>query len=278
MSRIALLEQDSLCYQYERDFSKDDEVTNILKDGVTSRAMLHASKAIKSKENSRLIKLPLSLNVETEALSIEGVDYSNINDLSFIADIACSSGSLKMVLECIEIAGVEDIMLKVQGPFSCLLSVVGSNTLFKWMGKSQEEVERALDKITDGLANYMKEAVKKGVNIISLADPSGMVKILGENNYKRFVAKYIIKLLKKIAPYLEHAIVHLCPLTSMPLEKYGFITTQTYYYDRSNYAQALIELAHYETIHFIGHRCINAENISNDKVYILSICDGLKFE
>lgn len=262
-----LVYESDFCYSLEKDYSNDHDIKQIYKDGVTPQLILTASRLIRERENSPLIKL----NFETIPIVSDETDPQNIENLPEIIDIACSSGSLKMVMECIEFTKSEDIMLKMQGPFSILLSLVGGDQLFKWLCKYKNEINYSLDKITDAISDYATEAINKGVRIISLADPSAMADLLGEKKYKEFSAKYLISFLNKIEPYLENSLVHLCPRTSIILEKYGFVTSEIIYYERGNYAQALIELAQHSTVKFVGHRCVNAETVKNDKIYVLKL-------
>ena len=257
---------NKFCFEFENSYYKDNDIISILQNGVTPQNILNASRIIRDKENSRFLKLPVDF-----ISRVKVQPKVSIEELPKITDAIYSGEELKVTLESIELAGNEDIILRVLGPFSALLQNVDSNTLFKWLYKHKNEVHFALKKITEAQTAYINSALNKGVNIISLAEPSALVEVIGEERYREFIIYYIVKLLKEIEANLDKSIVHICPRTSYQLERCGFVTREVLSYCSNSYAQALVELAQNNNIKYIGHRCINAENTKVDKIYVLKL-------
>lgn len=260
----SVVNSNNFCFEFENSYYKDNDIISILHNGVTPENILNTSRLIRDKEKSRFLKLPVNFisQVKTQP-------KVSIEELPKVAEAVNCREEFKVTLESIELAGNEDIILRVLGPFSALLQNIDSNTLFKWLYKHKNEMHFALKKITEALAAYINTALSKGVSIISLAEPSAMPEVIGEGCYREFVIYYTVKLLKEIEANLNESIVHICPKTSYQLEKYGFMAEEALSYCSNSYAQALIELAHNNNIKYIGHRCINAEHVKVDKIYVL---------
>lgn len=257
---------NDFCFKFENPYYKDNDILSIFQNDATPQNILNASKIVRDKEKSRFLKLPV--NFVSQAKVQQKV---SIEELPRIAVAYYCGEQFKAVLKSIELAGNEDIILRVLGPFSALLENIGSNTFFKWLSKHKSEMHYALQEITEAQAAYIHSALGKGVNIISFAEPSAMVEVIGERRYREFVVYYTVKLLKKIEANLNKSVVHICPKTSYQLEMYGFLNREELSYRCNSYAQALIEIAQNNNIKFIGHRCINAELAKVDKIYVLKL-------
>lgn len=257
---------NNFCFEFENSYYKDNDIISIFHNGVTPQNILNASRIIRDKEKSRFLKLPVDF-----LSSVKVQPKVSIEELPKIAEAVYSGEEFRATLESIDLAGNEEIILRVLGPFSALLQNVDSNTLFKWLYKHKNEMHFALNKITEALTSYINSALNKGVNIISLAEPSALAEVIGEERYREFVIYYTDKLLKEIEENLDKSIVHICPRTSYQLERYGFVTRKVLSYCSDSYAQALVELAQNNNIKYIGHRCINAENTKVDKIYVLKL-------
>lgn len=265
MSELAV-NLNSFCFEFENSYYDDKDILSIFNNGITSQDILIASKIIRDKENSRFLKLPVDFVSQIKIQS-----KVSIEKLPKIAEAVYNMEALKATLASIELAGNEDVILRVLGPFSTLLQNVDSNTLFKWLYKHKDEMHFALNKITEALTAYINAAISNGVSIISLAEPSALAEVIGEERYREFIIYYTVKLLKEIEANLDKSIVHICPRTSYELERYGFVSKEVFSYGCSSYAQALIDMTQANNIKFIGHRCINAENSNADKIYVLKL-------
>lgn len=252
-----------LCNSLEINHFEDEDVKEIFRGGYTPSHLLEAASLIRQKENSPLLKLNLEMEAEEDVESIE--------NLQKILEIACSSGTMQVTLDCIENARTESVMLKVQAPFSALMVLIGSNRTFKWICAYPREMHRALRELTQRTADFCLEAISRGTPLISLADPSGMLELLGKKRYQEFCAFYVVLLLRKLLPHLDQAAVHICPRTSLILEKFQLVHADMYHYETKNYANAVLKYAEQRDNRIIGHRCINAEYARDDRIYVLNL-------
>ena len=100
------------------------------------------------------------------------------------------------------------------------------------------------------------EAQRYGVNIISYADPSGGINILGPKISEQVVNDFTVPLLKKIEELPEkNLLVALCPKTRMALQEAG----RAMYEDipltgRKTYGEACIEMI--GKTRFVGQTCV----------------------
>lgn len=114
----------------------------------------------------------------------------------------------------------EDICLNIEGPFTILCTLINPIAVFKDCRKSKDKVHIALKFIV----KFQKEYLDKigNVKIISYADPSGDLNVLGPKTFKEFVAPYNINLIEYMINS-ENKIIHLCGRLSTSLEKIGAI-------------------------------------------------------
>lgn len=255
----------NLCNSLEVNHFEDDDVKKLFYGGFTSSRLLKAAHLIRQKENSPLLKLNLDIKPSEEV--------DNIENLPEVLRIACSSGTMQVTLDCIENAATESVMLKVQAPFSALMMLIGSNRTFKWICSYPQEMHHALRELTEKTASFCIEAISKGTPIISLADPSGMLELLGEKRYREFCAFYVLLLLRKLYPSLDKSVVHICPRTSLILEQLQLLRAEVDHYEGENYANAVLQYAEQSENRILGHRCINAEYAADNRIYILTMND-----
>ncbi|MDR0877771.1 MAG: hypothetical protein LBN21_06935 [Treponema sp.] len=159
------------------------------------------------------------------------------------------------LLEVIEKADPEKtVLLKVNGPYSILASLVSPRLFYRWLAKNKSPVHTALERINAGLISYIRKAVSKGVAILSIADPYANPDILGEKHYCEFAAPYLVELLQHIkAPGL---VTHLCPHNSLILAKYGFLKSRAEPAEGESYIKRLIALTRQKDSILLGHQCI----------------------
>ena len=229
--------------------------------GLTPPRLLEAARLVRQRENSRLLKLSLDIEAEEEIDRPESIRK--------VLEIACASGTMKTTLECIENAKPEAVMLKVQAPFSALMLLTGSDRAFQWICSYPAEMHRALRTLTERTAGFCIEAIARGTPLLSLADPSGMPELLGKRRYEEFCAFYTLLLLRKLYPHLEQAVAHICPRTSLVLEKLGLLHAEVRRTRTDRYADAVLELAADSTVRWLGHRCINAEQTAETRAFVL---------
>ncbi|GHV74176.1 hypothetical protein AGMMS49940_14780 [Spirochaetia bacterium] len=171
---------------------------------------------------------------------------------------------IKLILEKIQNETSRPIVLKVTGPYSVLASVVEPSLLYRWLKKNPALVHTVLHQITTGLSAYILQAILHGAKIISLADPYANPSILGMGHYKEYAGAYLIELLRTVLLRSSGGLIHLCPHSSIPLEKAGYITVEAVPVKSSTslYIDILFGLAVEKTVALTGHQCIYSRSVS----------------
>jgi len=251
------------CISRETDYTQDKEIRKILNDGINSETILSTCQLIKQKENSPVIKLPSDIDL----WYLSG--NKQITDIIAATELICCR-DYKILLDCIDKLRGTPIMLKVNGAFSTLLSLTGSEFLFRQMIKSETEITAAINRINTNTVTFIKEAVLHGVNIISYADPSAVSEVIGEKLHYKYSIKATYDFMCLARPYLSGSIMHLCPRTSFALEKYMLCFFDKHHNSHNNLINELLVLSQCEDIHFTGHVCVNADKHLTDELYILN--------
>ena len=73
----------------------------------------------------------------------------------------------------------EHVVLQVSGPFTILNVLIDAKYVFKAMRKKPELMKEVFWKLGGEILRFMEEAKKYGVDMISYADSSGGLNILG---------------------------------------------------------------------------------------------------
>ncbi|MDD2495893.1 MAG: uroporphyrinogen decarboxylase family protein [Tissierellia bacterium] len=239
------------------------------------------SKALKEYKNNKYCELPFCHTVEAEAFgSTVNFDhkYGNrigvyvIKDINLIEDIKnidLGTGRIYEVLKAISILkkNGENVILNVTGPITIATSILDSQLLFRAIRKDAEKVNQLLEKIENGIINYILEGINYGVDIVSFADPAGTIDIVGPKVYKEVSGKFTYNILKKLEEQLGGTIIHICGKTSTSLESIGLLDTENLHVDGDNYFD-MIENISKNNIKFIGHWCLKL----NRKNSIISKC------
>ncbi|MDR2797131.1 MAG: hypothetical protein LBB80_02205 [Treponema sp.] len=151
-------------------------------------------------------------------------------------------------------------LLKVNGPYSVLASLVEPKLFYRWLGKEQAAVRQGLETISAGIKAYIQEAFALGVKILSLADPYANVGLLGESHYRVFAAAPLIRLVQGVLQESPQTgagrIIHLCPHNSLPLEQFGFLKSETVLRVYPTSYTLLLINGTAKGIPLAGHRCI----------------------
>jgi len=134
---------------------------------------------------------------------------------------------------------------------------------YKALRKNKELVNRFMKVIEEGIIEYIKEGIKRGADIISYADPSGSLDIVGPKVFKEFVGITNYNILRAIEPYLNNTVIHLCGKLSTGLENFGFSVSQPESFSTSmKYGDAILELkSSNKSIKFIGNGCLKKSTL-----------------
>lgn len=226
--------------------------------------------------------LPFCHTVEAEALGstiildpmvgnrVYKYSIDDINLIDKISPIDLYSGRISKVLEAIKKLkdNGEKVCLAVIGPISLATSVMDSQLFYRALRKDRETVTKLLKLIEDTIVEYILEGIKQGVDIISFADPTGTIDIVGPKVYKDVSGKITYNILKRIENQLGNTIVHLCGKTSTSLENIGFLETNRIKVEGCSYGEMLNNISkERDDIKFVGHWCIKSNRVPKELIY-----------
>lgn len=236
------------------------------------------SKSLKEYKNKGYCSLPFCHTVESEAFGStvifdqkvgNRISKYGINEISSVEDISgmdLSKGRIAEVLKAVNILkdDGEKVILDVTGPISIATSVLESQLFYKAIRKDRDKLNKLLMIIEDSIVEYILEGIKQGADIISFADPTGTIDIVGPKVYDDISGKATYNILKKIKSHLHSSIIHLCGKTSTSLEVIGLLEIEKIEVDGNNYFERIENLKkERKDIKFIGHWCLKLNNRDN---------------
>jgi uroporphyrinogen-III decarboxylase len=223
--------------------------------------------------NNNIIAFPDNFTTEAKALGAETETTANgfevirplftEPDMLFNVPSFGESELIKAVVEKIRAASnaaakEKKVLLKMNGPYSVLASLVKPELFYRWCAKHRHAIHAALDSITASLETYLDSSIDSGADIVSLADPYAKVSILGEKRYREFTAAYLLRLLRGIKG--KKAVVHLCPHTSIPLVQFGYFKVKEIPVKSDSYLDALM---HRKGPLLLGNRCVYSGKVTS---------------
>lgn len=191
------------------------------------------SKALKEHDGAAFCELPFCHTVEAEAMG-GIINYGNDKagprakeyicktpeELLNLPEINLSSGRIREVLlACRSLREQgEHVVLQVSGPFTILNVLIDAKYVFKAMRKQPELMKQVFWKLGGEILKFMKEAQKYGVDIISYADSSGGLNILGPKMSEQVVEEFTYDFLKLVRKEIGmETLILLCPKTTFAL-------------------------------------------------------------
>ncbi len=195
--------------------------------------MVTLAEALKKTDGAAFCELPFCHTVEAEAMG-GIVNYGNDKtgprakeyictkpeELLELQSMDFSSGRIhELLLACQKLRQKgENVVLEVAGPFTVLNVLIDAKYVFKGMRKQPELMKEVFWKIGRELLKYIEEAQKYGVNMISYADSSGGVNILGPKMAEQVVEDFTYDFLKEVEKLIgDDMVVMLCPKTTFAL-------------------------------------------------------------
>ncbi len=249
--------------------------------------MSAASALIADSSGDPVCKLPFCVTVEAGAFGADiqfpenghlplpgSYRFQRLEDLAELPDIDFSTGRIAEVLESVRLlhATGRRIVLKVEAPFSVLSMMMDSMLIFRGVRRQRDLIMAALAKIRRNLVEYIGRAFRAGADIISYADPSGVVEFVGPKIFQTVSGRETVELLKEARSLRPGGIIHICGKTSTSLEYMGMCTSKTYELSgRRNFAQALLDIHDPGRVQITGHNCIlvTAAPIEHQRVSFL---------
>ncbi len=234
-------------------------------------SMVILSKELKNYDNAMFCELPFCHTVEGEAMGGD-INFGDENIGPRTKDYICrtgkeilelpkidfSKGRISQVLKACKCLREQDenVVLNVSGPFTIMNVLIEPRHTYKIFRKKPELMKDIFDKLQEEIFRFIYEAEKVGVNMISYADSSAGVNILGPKLSKRVVEMFTYPLLKKVEGKLnEERIILLCPKTTFALlgtnkAKWRDIQLKS----PMKYSQACVEAI--GKAKFVGQTCI----------------------
>lgn len=196
-------------------------------------SMVTLAEELKKYDNSNFCGLPFCHTVEGEAmggiinLGDENVgprakDYicTTAEELLNLPEIDYTKGRISEVLKACKYLRDkgENVLLYISGPFTIMNVLIDPRHIFKIFRKDPDTMKAIFDKFQKELLRFVEEAKKVGVNMISYADSSGGLNILGPKFAEQAVEMFTYPLLKKMEEMIDdETIILLCPKTTFAL-------------------------------------------------------------
>lgn len=196
-------------------------------------SMASIALALKDYEGAGFCELPFCHTVEAEAMGglvnygnekagprAKEYIYTDAEELLDLREIDFSKGRIhEVLLACKHLREKgENVVLEIAGPFTILNVLIDARFIFKAMRKKPEVMRQVFAKIERELLHYIEEALKYDVNLISYADSSGGLNILGPKMAAQVVDDFTYEFLKKAEKLVnEDSMILLCPKTTFAL-------------------------------------------------------------
>ncbi|MDO5410889.1 MAG: uroporphyrinogen decarboxylase family protein [Lachnospiraceae bacterium] len=195
------------------------------------------SKRLKEAEGMDFCELPFCHTVEAEAMG-GNINFGNekagpragvyvcetVEELNGLSRIDFSAGRIREVLTACEILKKqgETVVLMISGPFTILNVLIDPRHVFRAMRRNPEKLQPFFDRLQEELLQFAAKAVKSGADVLSYADSSGSLNIIGPKNMEYITERFTVPFLKKAVQITDgKAQIALCPKTSFALTGTG---------------------------------------------------------
>lgn len=236
-----------------------------------SDMMVKLAKELKKKERTPYCELPFCHTVEAEAMGgnvqmgngkvgPRAGDYigKDIESLLSLPKIDFAKGRIhEGLIACRKLREQgEHVVFDISGPFTILNVLVDSRYIFKGMRRQPEVMRQIFGKLGNQILEYMFLAQKYGADMISYADSSGGVNILGPQMMEDITVNFTYPLLKEAEKLAnDNTLILLCPKTTLALLGTGKAELVDYRLNKTiGYAQACIDMV--GKVKFAGQMCI----------------------
>ena len=223
---------------YNNSAGINEEVTRNLKLSFPQaykhcETMTLIAKELKKHDNAAFCELPFCHTVEGEAMGgiinygdekigPRAKEYvcKSADDVLNLKSIDFTKGRISEVLKaCTHLRNEgKNIVLEISGPFTILNVLMDATRVFKIFRKEPEKMKQIFDKFQNEILNFIEAGQRAGANLISFADSSGGVNILGPKMMKESVDMFTYPFLKKAEKVIDDkTILLLCPKTTFAL-------------------------------------------------------------
>lgn len=233
--------------------------------------MARLAKALKEHDGASFCELPFCHTVEAEAMG-GIINYGNesagprakeyicteVEQLLELPEIDFSKGRIhEVLLACRTLREQgEHVVLLVSGPFTILNVLIDARYVFKGMRKKPELMKQVFWKLGSEVLKFMKEAQAYGADMISYADSSGGLNILGPKMAEQVMEDFTYEFLKKARAELgKETLLLLCPKTTFALLGTGkAVLSDVLLSGPMEYGEACAEVI--GKVDFAGQMCI----------------------
>lgn len=233
-------------------------------------------------EKRKEIVLPLVQNLEGAALGAGVIkrgnywttgDYpfSTLEEINPVQFNLMKDKRIRTLIEVIKKLKEETLVLEVEAPFSVLAALIDPMKLYLAMQTEPDKLEKILKKIVLEEAEYIKAVIQAGCRIISLAEPTGTVDMVGEKCFKECSGMAAFMFLKELEKFLSNSVVHLCGKLSSSMIAVHMAKEEEYFVPGETYLENLIEATKNPEIHFVGQRCIHQRKNGTGKIHVMRI-------
>ena len=233
-------------------------------------------------EKRKEIVLPLVQNLEGAVLGAGVIkrgnywttgDYpfSTLEEINPVQFNLMKDKRIRTLIEVIKKLKEETFVLEVEAPFSVLAALIDPMKLYLAMQTEPDKLEKILKKIVLEEAEYIKAVIQAGCRIISLAEPTGTVDMVGEKCFKECSGMAAFMFLKELEKFLSNSVVHLCGKLSSSMIAVHMAKEEEYFVPGETYLENLIEATKNPEIHFVGQRCIHQRKNGTGKIHVMRI-------
>lgn len=101
------------------------------------------------------------------------------------------------------------------GPLSILGHLFGVEKVMRWSGREQALFRELLEKVSDLVAAYGNELIRRGADVVQMADPTASGNLVSPRVFKQ----YLVPIYKKLSGEIKgRVILHICGDTTLFLE------------------------------------------------------------
>jgi len=203
----------------------DYELSNA--DGVK---MGELAEMVHLESKSKWASVPFCHTMEGQCFGTKvSLDYVNgnriieypVNKLEDIDEISIdkiNSGKIDIISEAVKYLKVRGIpaAVNVVGPVTLATSILPAEEVYRGMAKSAENMEKLFNIVEGFLTRYIDKLLELDVDLLSYADPTGTLDILGTRLYKKVAGPSFVRVLDKINSE-SNTMIYLCPKVSTSL-------------------------------------------------------------
>jgi len=235
-------------------------------------AMARLARAVRQRDGAAVCRLPFCCTVEAQALgaAIRLGDAAagprpgppvraGLAEILAGPSLDPSRGRPAQVLAaCAALAAVgEPVVLEIAGPMTILSALADLTAILKDWRRDAALMAAVLGRLLEELAGYAREAGRRGVALVSLADPAGTVSILGPHRFAALAEGFTLPWLRLLRTDPDFAPgLHVCPKTARGLVEEGLADWRELPLDRpAGYAEACLSLGPGGRV--FGQACLN---------------------